>query len=226
MIKGRIILAIGAHPDDEILGVGGTLRRHVLEGDSVHVTIVCEGETMRYQGREVGLADQARRVADLLGFTSLELLGLQDQHLDSMSLTKVIDPIEKMVRRLWPQVVYTHFAGDLNRDHRVVAEAVSVACRPLEASIEELLCFETPSSTEWNTPSQFLPNHFVDISGTLEDKLKAMAFYPTEIRDYPHPRSLESLRHRAAYWGSCVMMEAAEAFVVCRSVRRLDLKKV
>ena len=201
----------------------GYLRRHVLEGDAVHVTIVCEGETMRYQGKEVGLAEQARQAANLLGFSSIELLGFRDQHLDVMSLTDLTMPLEERLRQFRPQIVYTHFLGDINRDHRIVAEAVSVACRPLMMDVEELMGFETPSSTEWNTNYHFSPNHFVDISRTLEDKLRAMSCYPTEVRGHPHPRSLESLRHRAQFWGSFVMMEAAEPFVIYRKVRRLNL---
>lgn len=217
---GKSVLVIAAHPDDEILGCGGTLRRHVVDGDTVHALIVCEGETLRYQGREVGLAEHARQAAEIIGFASIELLGFRDQHLDTFSLTDLITPVEKKVRETSPQIVYTHFQGDLNRDHQIVAEAVSVASRPLETCIEEVLGFETASSTEWNTTQRFAPSHFVEISSTLEEKLRAMACYTSEVRRRPHPRSLESLRSRALYWGSCVLAEAAEAFVVYRRVRR------
>jgi LmbE family N-acetylglucosaminyl deacetylase len=217
----KTVLVIVAHPDDEIMGGGGTLRRHVLEGDSVHALIVCEGESMRYQGREVGLAEQARRAADFMGFSGLDLLGFRDQHLDGLNLTDLIRPLEEILRKWEPEVVYTHFLGDLNRDHRMVAEATLVACRPLTRFVGQLLGIETPSSTEWGWPYTFSPNHFVDISLTLEDKLQAMGCYPSEVGDGPHPRALESLRHRAHFWGSWVMMEAAEPFVLYRQVRPL-----
>lgn len=217
------VLVVAAHPDDEILGPGGTLRRHALEGDMVHALVVCEGETLRYQGREVGLAEHARQAADIIGFSSIELLGFPDQRLDTLSLTEVIAAVEKKIRHTRPQLIYTHFRGDLNRDHRLIAEAVAVASRPLESHIEEVLGFETASSTEWSPVHPFAPDHFVEITSTLEDKLRAMSRYQSEVRATPHPRSLKSLRSRAAYWGSCVLVDAAEAFIVYRRVRRQTL---
>ncbi len=216
----KTVLIIAAHPDDEILGVGGTARRHVLEGDSVHSIVVCEGETVRYQGRDIGMEAQARRAAEILGCETLDWLGFGDQRLDAISLTELTAPLEARLRRLRPSIVYTHFAGDLNRDHRILAEAVTVATRPIESYIEEVIAFETPSATEWNVPYRFAPNHFVEISSTLQAKLDAMACYTTEVREAPYPRSLESLRQRAAYWGSMAMVPAAEAFVINRRIRR------
>jgi LmbE family N-acetylglucosaminyl deacetylase len=217
---GKSVLVIAAHPEDEILGPGGTLRRHVLDGDTVHALIVCEGESMRYQGHEVSLADHARKAAEIIGFASIELLGFRDQHLETVALTELITPLEKKMHQTTPQLVYTHFHGDLNRDHQIVAEAASVATRPLETYIEEVLGFETASSTEWSPVQRFAPSHFVEISSTLDEKLRAMSCYPSEVRRSPHPRSLESLRSRASYWGSCVLVSAAEAFVVYRRIRR------
>jgi LmbE family N-acetylglucosaminyl deacetylase len=219
-VLGKSVLVIAAHPDDEILGPGGTLRRHAEDGDTVHAVIVCEGESIRYQGREVGLADHAGKAAEIIGFASIELLGFRDQHLDTLALTDLVTPLEKKLRETSPQVVYTHFYGDLNRDHQIVAEAASVATRPLETYIEEVLGFETASSTEWSPVQRFAPSHFVEISSTLDEKLRAMSCYPSEVRRSPHPRSLESLRSRASYWGSCVLVSAAEAFVVYRRIRR------
>lgn len=217
---GKTVVVVSAHPDDEILGVGGTLRRHVLEGDAVHAIIACEGETVRYHDHEVGLAEHSRRAAAILGFASVEHLGFGDQRLDVTALTDVVKLLEERFSRLQPQIVYTHFAGDLNRDHRVLADAVLVACRPGGPLVEQVFGFETASSTEWNAPYLFSPQHFVDIAATLDDKLAAMACYASEVREPPHPRSLDSLRARAVYWGSWAMMPAAEAFTVYRSFRR------
>ncbi len=214
------VLVIAAHPDDELLGLGGTVRRHVLAGDTVHSVVLCEGVTMRYAGQDVPQKAHGKKAAAILGVSSLEMLDFPDQHLDTLSLVDVITPIEERVRRYEPQIVYTHFGGDLNRDHQLVFEAVLVACRPVASTLEALYCFETPSSTEWNAPMQFSPNYFVDISETLDDKLKAFACYESEVRAYPHPRSLESLRHRAHYWGNLVGMDAAEAFVCHRQLWR------
>jgi LmbE family N-acetylglucosaminyl deacetylase len=151
------VAVIAAHPDDEILGAGGTLRRHVLDGDEVHAFVVCEGETVRYQGREVGLAEHTRQAAAVVGFASIEQLGFPDQRLDITCLRDLTAALETRMRRVRPRIVYTHFGGDLNRGHRALVEAVLVACRPLDDKIEQVLGFETPSSTEWSAPNGSAP---------------------------------------------------------------------
>jgi LmbE family N-acetylglucosaminyl deacetylase len=218
------ILVIAAHPDDELLGLGGTLARHVADGDEVTAVIVSEGASARYAtGAEDLLRSSGRAAAAVLGLRDLRFLGLPDQRLDAGPIIDVIQPIERVVDDVRPDVVYTHHWGDINRDHRIVNEAVLVACRPVGADYpRSLLFFETPSSTEWSStdPScQFTPNVFVDIGATIEKKLEAMACYTSELRPAPHPRSLEALRSRAEYWGQIVGRAYAEAFVLAREVR-------
>jgi LmbE family N-acetylglucosaminyl deacetylase len=218
------VLVIAAHPDDELLGLGGTVARHAADGDEVHCVIVSEGATARYAaGAGETLAASAHAAAAVLGTRPPRILGLLDQRLDELPIVEVIRPIEAVVDELAADIVYTHHWGDVNRDHRVVSEAVMVACRPVgAASPRRLLAFETPSSSEWSStdPSlAFVPNHFVDITATLEHKLRAMACYPTEIRPAPHPRGLESLRARAAYWGQAAGRTYVEPFVLIREVR-------
>lgn len=218
------VLVIAAHPDDELLGLGGTVARHAADGDEVTAVIVSEGASSRYQGgADETLRASARAAAAVLGTREVRFLGLPDQQLDARPILEVIRPIEEAVSALRPEVVYTHHWGDLNRDHRVVSEAVMVACRPVGDSYpRRLICFETPSSSEWSSTDlslQFVPNSFVDIGATVEHKLRAMACYQTEVRPAPHPRSLASLRSRAAYWGQIVGRAYAEAFVVVREVR-------
>jgi LmbE family N-acetylglucosaminyl deacetylase len=133
---------------------------------------------------------------------------------------EVIRPLEERLKRLKPHRVYTHFYGDVNRDHQIVAEAAAVACRPLESTLESFLAFETPSATEWGIPYVFSPNYFVEITATLKDKLDAMTCYPTEVGPYPHPRSLRHLEERARNWGAWAGTEAAEAFVLHRHTWR------
>ena len=215
----RSVLVIAAHPDDEILGVGGTVRRHVLAGDTVHSVVVCEGSSMRYAEGEVPQEQYGRAAADILGNT-VQFLRLPDQQLDTLPLTQIITPIEEAVAATQPQVVYTHFGGDINHDHRRIVEAVLVATRPQAPCIEAIRCFDTASSTEWGWQPRFAPDTYVDISETLEDKIAAMACYESELKPWPHPRSLEGLRHRAAYFGSLACMAAAEPFVTLRSYLR------
>lgn len=222
------IVVVAAHPDDEILGCGGTMARHARAGDAVHVLIMAEGITSRGQVRDVAknqddlhrLADTARDANRLLGATSVTLHGLPDNRLDSVDRLDVTKLVEAELARLRPTVVYTHHAGDLNIDHRVVHDAVVTACRPLpDSCVRTLAFFEVPSSTEWQPPASgpvFAPNWFVDIADTLAAKLEALRIYSGEMRAWPHPRSLEAAEYLARWRGASNGLRAAEAFMLGR----------
>lgn len=214
------ILVIAAHPDDEILGCGGTVALHVKAGDTVTAVIVCEGESLRYGPNGAGQAESTRRAAAALGVADVRLLGFADQRLDTQTLTEIIAPLERIVREVQPQIVYCQYGGDANLDHAITFKAQLVATRPIEPVIEAVYAFDTASSTEWGYPRTFLPDTWVDVSATLEQKLAAMACYESEVRDYPHPRSLEALRHRAHAWGNQTCMHAAEVFMTVRRTLR------
>jgi LmbE family N-acetylglucosaminyl deacetylase len=210
------VLVIAAHPDDEILGCGGTVALHAAGGDRVTSVIACEGESLRYGPGGVGQSEHARRAAETLGVTDVRSLKFPDQRLETIALTEVITPIERVVRDVSPQIVYCQYGGDINRDHEILFKAILVATRPTERSIEAVYAFDTPSSTEWAFPRTFDPDTWVDISTTLEKKVAAMACYESELRPYPHPRSLEALRHRARAWGNQQCLDAAEVFMTIR----------
>jgi len=218
------ILVVSAHPDDEILGVGGTVATHVDRGDDVTLAVMCEGVSIRYDPkRHDEVVRQAHEAASILGVTDLVLKNLPDQRLDTIPLGEVIGKVEELVRDRRPEIVYTHFGGDINRDHQIIAEAVLVATRPYAAPfVREILMFETPSSTEWGS-SQLLPafdpSVFIDISAVIDRKVEAFLCYSAEVVDYPHPRSDRALRARAQFWGNRVNMDMAEAFTVVRSLR-------
>lgn len=218
------VLVIGAHPDDELLGAGGTAAKHALAGDSVVLAILCEGESTRYgsQRRSV-VSDQSRMAASILGAETIVIRDLPDQRLDTLPISVVAREVESLVKEHLPNIVYTHFIGDLNRDHRVIAEATLIATRPYSApSVAEVWMFETPSSTEWGEagiPISFTPTMFVDITQTLAKKLDALLCYEAEVRDSPHPRSVYGLTTRAAHWGSINGTTAAEAFMPVRVLR-------
>jgi LmbE family N-acetylglucosaminyl deacetylase len=223
-VSGTRVLVIGAHPDDEILGAGGTLARHVNDGDAVHALVVADGATSRASDELMHtLEKDATRAAETIGFSSLELRSLPDQRLDTVPFIELTQLIESVLDDIRPHVVYTHFPGDVNTDHGLVARAAWTACRPYARPLlRRFAVFETPSSTEWAWPmndSALQPNHFVDITGTLDVKVAAMECYQTELRDYPHPRSSRSLRERAAYWGSQVGRLAVEPFRILRDVQ-------
>lgn len=215
---------MAAHPDDEILGVGGAAALHAGKGDEVILSVMCEGISVRYsQDRHEEVQAQSRKAAAILGVADVHLGGLPDQRLDTLPISQVAEHVERLIEKHSPEVIYTHFAGDLNADHRVLTEAVMVAARPYSAPcVKEILMFETPSSTEWSAPeltTQFRPNTYVDISSTLQRKLDAFACYTAEVREYPHPRSLRALEERARYWGSLMNRAAAEPFQIVRSLR-------
>jgi N-acetylglucosamine malate deacetylase 1 len=224
------VLVVAAHPDDEVLGCGGTAARLAREGHSVHIAIMAEGITSRHAQREEAdarqlsrLHQQARAAAATLGAKDVVLFNLPDNRLDTVPLLEVVKLVEELIEKLKPEVIYTHHPGDLNVDHGVVHRAVLTATRPTAGHpVRELYAFEVPSSTEWafqRLEPSFRPNVFVDVTTTLDMKLAAMACYDSENRDFPHPRSPEALRAIAIRWGSAVGCAAAEAFELIRSIR-------
>lgn len=224
------ILVIAAHPDDEVLGCGGTVGRLAKEGEDVFVAILGEGITSRYAQREQAdkglvkeLRQRCRRVAELLGVRDLFLHDLPDNRFDTVSLLEVVKIIEELIERLQPVAIYTHHSGDLNIDHSIAFRATLTAARPIPGcSVRDIYAFEIPSSTEWafgEFERSFQPNHFVDIGQMLDLKIEAMEIYETEARSFPHPRSPESIKASAIRWGGAIGVEAAEAFYIVRSIR-------
>ena len=221
-MSNQRVLVIAAHPDDELLGCGGTVALHTRVGDQVTAVIACEGESLRYGSKCVGQETHIRQAAEVVGVRDVRLLRFPDQKLDTMPLTEVIGPLEQAVREVRPELVYCQFGGDINRDHQLLFQALLVATRPTEGNIRAIYAFETASSTEWAYPRSFVPDTWIDISATLSLKLKAMACYESEVRSYPHPRSLQSLEHRARAWGNQVCLDAAEVFMSIRRIIRGD----
>jgi LmbE family N-acetylglucosaminyl deacetylase len=216
----RSVLVVAAHPDDELLGCGGTIALHAAAGDTVTAVIACEGESLRYGPGGVGQRQHMDRAAEILGITKLHHLAFPDQRLDTMTLLDIIQPLEGIVAEVKPRVVYCHHGGDINRDHQLLFQATLVATRPVQTAVEAVYAFDTASSTEWGYPRSFVPDTWMDISTTLEQKVRAMACYESEVRPYPHPRSLEALRNRARAWGNQHCLDAAEVFATVRRTLR------
>jgi N-acetylglucosamine malate deacetylase 1 len=214
------ILVIAAHPDDELLGCGGTIALHTRAGDHVTALIACEGESVRYGTAGVGMASHTEQAAAVLGVQDVRALGLADQRLDTMAMLDIVVALERVVRDVQPHIVYAQYGGDANFDHQILFKALLVATRPLSEQLEGVYAFDTASSTEWGYPRTFAPDTWIDISSTLDQKLAAMACYESEVRPYPHPRSLDALRHRAKAWGNQVCMDAAEVFMTVRRTMR------
>lgn len=225
------VLVVVAHPDDEVLGCGGTIARHVAEGDRVELLILAEGVTSRDDQRDprgriaelLALQRAARSAAKSLGAEPPNFGGFPDNRMDEIPLINIVKLVEHMVSRIHPSIIYTHHSGDLNVDHRVVHEAVMTACRPQPGSgVGQILFFETPSSTEFRAPQHnpFIPTWYVDISSWLPTKLQALEAYASEMRPWPHARSREAIQALALWRGASVGCEAAEAFMLGRCIRR------
>jgi LmbE family N-acetylglucosaminyl deacetylase len=214
-VSRRTVLVVGAHPDDEVLGPGGTLASHAERGDDVHVLIVTEGTTAQYD--DDSLVETKRREAracgEILGVSTVHFGDLPDMRLDDVAHVDVNAAIEAVVDDVEPDVVYTHARNEVNRDHVAVHESTLVATRP-GAGVARVLAYETPSSTEWAGGSRprFQPTVYVDVADTLDRKLSAFGAYETETRTYPHPRSSEALRARARTRGTEAGFGAAEGF--------------
>ncbi len=214
------VLVVAAHPDDEILGCGGTVALHTRAGHRVTSVVVCEGESLRYGAGNVNQSSHMHQAAEVLGVAEVNALGFPDQKLDTFTLVDIITPLEKIIQDLHPEIVYCQYGGDINRDHEILFKAILVATRPVEEFIEAIYAFDTASSTEWAHPRSFNPDTWIDISSTIEQKLKAMACYESEVRPYPHPRSLDALENRAKAWGNQCCIDAAEVFMTIRRVIR------
>lgn len=224
------VLCVVAHPDDEVLGVGGTLAAHAAGGTDVHVCVLSNGVTSRHDEITESVVSEierrtarARRACDRLGVETVTLHEYPDNQFDTVPLLDLVQTIEGAIERHDPSVVYTHHYGDLNVDHELACRATLTATRPLaESSVSRVLGFETLSSTEWSTPepsTAFQPTTFVDVSETLETKTDALAVYEDELRDHPHPRTVENVRKNAQLWGAKSGLDAAEPFVLLREVR-------
>ena len=220
------ILVIAAHPDDEVLGCGGTLARHVDCGDTVHILLLGDGVGSR--GDLSGIEARnlaAMKAAKALGVKPPRLFNFPDNSFDSLSMLEIVKIIEGQVEKVRPSVVYTHHGGDLNIDHVRTHQAVLTACRPLPGvSIRAVYGFEVLSSTEWGSLDQglpFRPTYAVDVTTTWERKIAALQCYSAEMRDFPHARSFEAVEALARLRGAENGCTAAEGFTVLRQIWRL-----
>lgn len=215
------ILVVATHPDDEILGCGGTLARHVADGDDVQVLVVTRGADGLYsQEEEARCRAELQRAHMLLGIGGCHFLDFPAPKLDIVPNCEVADRIKKVLGSFNPSIVYLPHRGDIHVDHRAVYYATLVAARPTrDVSVNKLLCYETLSETDWAPPSAddaFVPTVFFDISPYIEAKLRAMECYQSELREPPHPRSIDALRALARLRGCTVGFEWAEAFMLVR----------
>lgn len=215
------VLVVAAHPDDEVLGCGGTIAKHVDEGDMVYIIFMADGVTSR--GVKDDFIDKrnlsAVEASQQLGAQTPYFLGFPDNRMDTVALLDVVQKLESHIEKLKPSIIYTHHFGDLNIDHRITHQAVLTACRPQpDFCVKEIYTFEVLSSTEWQSPyvNSFSPSMFVDVSKYMNKKMDALKSYESEMRPYPHSRSYKNVESLAIYRGASVGVECAEAYEVVR----------
>ena len=230
------VLIIAAHPDDEILGMGGTIAKHTSQHDNVTIIYMATGITARrepadyeiksipkkiqekWQQEIEKLQQDARKSAKLLKVKTVKFFDFPDNEMDGIHLLKVVKVIEKEIKIAKPDRIYTNHYSDLNVDHKVVYNATLTACRPSGYPVKEILSFEVLSSTEWSYPYNFNPNYFINIEKYIEKKINAMELFVNEIRKFPHPRSSKNIKYVAGRWGSVSGFKAAEAFEIIRKI--------
>lgn len=222
------ILVIAAHPDDELLGEGATIRRLVDNGAKARAVILAEGITSRSECRNDAdgkaldkLKEDAIAASRVIGYESIDFCGFPDNRMDQLDLLDIIKKISRYIDKFQPTTIFTHHSGDLNVDHQLACRAVLTACRPVgDDPVRRIYAFETPSSTEWNYVyyDPFRPNAYFDVTDTLMRKVEGMSKYRSESADFPHPRSAEALKALAEYRGSNVGCQYAEAFMLLREI--------
>ena len=226
-MKKRILVVV-AHPDDEVLGCGGTVRKFVLEGFQVYTLILGEGITSRDEVRNVKrrkdeialLKEQAKKAKDIIGYKKIIFRDFPDNRFDSVPFLDIVKSIEKVKNEIKPDIIFTHCKDDLNVDHRITYKGVLTATRPVTGeSVKEIYSFETPSSTELNYPETFSPDTFYDVTDTLNDKVKALEAYSGESKENMHPRSSNGIKVIAEGWGVKVGIKYAEAFKTIRVIK-------
>ena len=219
------ILCIVAHPDDEALGVGGTLIKHVQYGEEVNIIILSEGEAEKGKSSKKNKKrlENANSWCKFTGCKLYKVYNFPDQKLDNVPLLKIIKALEKDINKIKPDIIYIHHPGDMNSDHQIAAQASLAALRPLNKiqHYPEIRAFETPSSTEqapYIEPFIFKPNFFVAINDQWKKKVESLKCYSKELRKAPHPRSVENIKALAKKRGTESGQRLSEAFFIVKKI--------
>ena len=221
-MKNKRILVIAAHPDDEILGCGGTISKLKNE-NFIEVLFMTNGVSARGNNKKQILR-RRKACLNLFKYLSLPIpknFNFPDNAMDKIPLLKIVKKIEQKIKDYRPDTIITHYSHCLNIDHKITYEAVITACRPLIGlSVKKILSFEIPSSTDWALykGKNFQPNYFIDISEHLKNKINLIKFYKEELRSYPHSRSIPSIKALASVRGVSCGVKYAEGFYLNRFI--------
>ena len=227
MVDGQSIgpvLILAPHADDEILGCGGTMARYIAAGADVHVAILTNaalGLPEVYTPSDVSvIRDEARRAHEFLGVTATHFYDFPAPKLDVTPSAEVASTLRQLIEEVRPESVFVPHIGDAHQDHRVIHIASLIATRPVGTHVvSNVYAYEVLSETEWGTATNpFVPNHYIDITSYIDHKLDAFACFQTQVKEPPHPRSLEGIRAQALVRGSTVLVACAEAFTTIRTI--------
>ena len=222
----KSVLVVAAHADDEVLGCGATIKKHVDSGDQITIIFMTDGVGSRsVEATNASKRNLAKEKAlKLLGVGTSYQFAFPDNAMDSVPLVEVVRVIEDVIDKVKPQIIYTHFHGDLNVDHRICFDAVMTATRPAPNScVKEVYGFEVLSSTEWQIKPglAFTPQMYVDVSDCFNDKIISLKAYNDEMRNSPHSRSFEHVEILGKHRGHTVGVKYAEAFMTYRILKDL-----
>lgn len=221
----KTILIVAAHPDDEVLGCFGTVSKLIEKGYEAYTLILSGGKTSRgeveHKELEI-LKDEMYKANASIGIKKVFQADFPDNSFDSVPLLSIVKEIEKIKNEIKPEIIFTHHIGDMNIDHQITHKAVLTATRPMENEpVKTIYAMEIPSSTEWNSYSKetvFIPNVFFETEDTINKKIAAMAEYKSELREYPHPRSLKHIKEQAKVNGTKTGLNYCESFMLIRSI--------
>lgn len=218
------VLVIAPHPDDEVLGCGGTIAKHASQGDDVYVAIVTKGHEPLFSDKSVEQVREECKTADaMLGVRETLFLDFPAAMLETIPRYKFNDAFIKLIQNIKPDVVYLPHRGDMQLDHKMTVDAAMVALRPkYDHVVRRIYAYETLSETGWdvpNTTNEFIPTSYNVIDGFIEKKIEAMKIFESQIAEFPNARSVEGIRALALYRGTTVGAKAAEAFVLLREIR-------
>jgi LmbE family N-acetylglucosaminyl deacetylase len=217
------ILVIAPHPDDEVLGCGGIMKKYADLGHSVYVLVVTRGTPRLYSDDKIeNVRKEALTAHRILGVTETRFLDFHAPELDVTAVADVARAVAEVIRDWGIEELYLPHRGDIHKDHAAVFQAGLVAARPVgNYTVKRIYCYETLSETEWAPPfgdDAFIPTHFVDIAGSMEAKKEAMACFHSQVRPFPSTRSLETIETLAMFRGATVGFFRAEAFMTIRTI--------
>lgn len=217
------ILVIAPHPDDEVLGCGGTIAKCVSKGDEVYIAIVTKGCSPIFSEDQVStVRNDCLRADKYLGVKDTIFLDFPAAMLEEVPRHQINDSLIKLVQDIKPETVFIPHRGDMQLDHKMIVDAAMVALRPKYSHVvKRIYSYETLSETGWdvpNTVNEFIPNVYNDISQFIDKKLEAIRMFTNQVEQFPSPRSEKTVKALAEYRGSMMGLEAAEAFSLVREV--------